>query len=256
MGGEARAAILDRAADLFEADRAALMGLMVREAGQDACQCAGRSARGGRSSPLRGGGGAPELRRAARAQGPDRRAQRALPAWARACSPASRPGTFRLPSSPARSPAALAAGNAVVAKPAEQTPLTAVRAVKHLHAAGVPAGRPASPARAGRDGRRRAGPRSARRRRRLHRRHRHRDRHQPGARRARRPDRQAHRRDRRPELHDRRFLRAARAGGGRRARRRPSTAPASAARRSACSSSRRTWPTPCSTCCSARRASF
>ena len=33
---------------------------------------------------------------------------------------------------------ALAAGNAVVAKPAEQTPLTAFRAVKHLHAAGVP----------------------------------------------------------------------------------------------------------------------
>jgi RHH-type transcriptional regulator, proline utilization regulon repressor / proline dehydrogenase / delta 1-pyrroline-5-carboxylate dehydrogenase len=34
---------------------------------------------------------------------------------------------------------ALAAGNAVVAKPAEQTPLTAARAVWHLHAAGVPA---------------------------------------------------------------------------------------------------------------------
>jgi RHH-type proline utilization regulon transcriptional repressor/proline dehydrogenase/delta 1-pyrroline-5-carboxylate dehydrogenase len=34
--------------------------------------------------------------------------------------------------------AALAAGNAVVAKPAEQTPLTAARAVKLLHGAGVP----------------------------------------------------------------------------------------------------------------------
>ena len=34
LGGEARAAILDRAADLFEADRATLMGLMVREAGK------------------------------------------------------------------------------------------------------------------------------------------------------------------------------------------------------------------------------
>ena len=33
---------------------------------------------------------------------------------------------------------ALAAGNAVVAKPAEQTPLIATRAVRHLHAAGVP----------------------------------------------------------------------------------------------------------------------
>ena len=36
--------------------------------------------------------------------------------------------------------AALAAGNAVVAKPAEQTPLVAFAAVKLLHAAGVPAG--------------------------------------------------------------------------------------------------------------------
>src|SRR5262249_42642349 len=34
IGGEARAVILDRAAELFEADRAALMGLMVREAGK------------------------------------------------------------------------------------------------------------------------------------------------------------------------------------------------------------------------------
>src|SRR5205085_3428720 len=34
--------------------------------------------------------------------------------------------------------AALAAGNAVLAKPAEQTPLIAARAVRVLHAAGVP----------------------------------------------------------------------------------------------------------------------
>src|SRR5262249_25526722 len=36
--------------------------------------------------------------------------------------------------------AALAAGNAVVAKPAEQTPLVAVEAVRLLHAGGIPAG--------------------------------------------------------------------------------------------------------------------
>ena len=36
--------------------------------------------------------------------------------------------------------AALAAGNAVLAKPAEQTPLVAAEAVRMLHAAGVPAG--------------------------------------------------------------------------------------------------------------------
>ncbi|HAE47915.1 MAG TPA: hypothetical protein DCK97_10885, partial [Tistrella mobilis] len=36
--------------------------------------------------------------------------------------------------------AALAAGNAVLAKPAEQTPLIAAWAVRHMLAAGVPAG--------------------------------------------------------------------------------------------------------------------
>ena len=57
--------------------------------------------------------------------------------------------------------AALAAGNAVVAKPAEQTPLIAYRAFELLHRAGVPRG--ARPARARRrQGRRGAGRASAR----------------------------------------------------------------------------------------------
>ena len=47
--------------------------------------------------------------------------------------------------------AALAAGNAVVAKPAEQTPLIAAQAVRTLHAAGVPADALALHARTGRD---------------------------------------------------------------------------------------------------------
>ena len=64
--------------------------------------------------------------------------------------------------------AALAAGNAVVAKPAEQTPLIAAEAVRLLHQAGVPVERAAS--RAGRrQGRRGADRRSARRGRGLHR---------------------------------------------------------------------------------------
>ena len=42
--------------------------------------------------------------------------------------------------------AALAAGNAVIAKPAEQTPLTAFAAVRLLHEAGVPRRRAAVPA--------------------------------------------------------------------------------------------------------------
>ena len=42
--------------------------------------------------------------------------------------------------------AALAAGNAVIAKPAEQTPLIAAAAIQLLHEAGIPARRAASPA--------------------------------------------------------------------------------------------------------------
>ena len=135
--------------------------------------------------------------------------------------------------------AALAAGNPVLAKPAEQTPLIAHEAVRLLHRAGVPvaalqflpgrgetvgAALVADPrvagviftgstdvargiARRARGARRRSG---------------------------------ADRRNRRPERDDRRQLRAARAGGRRRARRRPSTAPASAARRCACCACRRT----------------
>ena len=79
-------------------------------------------------------------------------------------SSASRPGTSRSRSSPARSRAALAAGNAVLAKPAEQTPLIAATAVRLFHRAGVPrAALQLLPGR-GDDGRRGAGRRPARRR--------------------------------------------------------------------------------------------
>ena len=43
--------------------------------------------------------------------------------------------------------AALVTGNAVIAKPAEQTPLIAARAVALLHEAGIPTGRAAAAAR-------------------------------------------------------------------------------------------------------------
>ena len=111
--------------------------------------------------------------------------------------------------------AALAAGNAVVAKPAEQTPLIAARAVALLHEAGVPAtalhlvpgdgkvgaSLVADPRIAGVV---------------FHRLDRSRPRDQPRARRKGRPDRAADRRDRRHQRHDRRCDRAARAGDRRR----------------------------------------
>ena len=137
LGGEARAAILDRAADLFEADRAALMGLMVREAGKtlgnaqgdlreavDHLRYSAAEARRSFEAPL-------ELK------GPTGE-RNELSLRGRGVFACISPWNFPLAIFTGQIAGALAAGNAVVAKPAEQTPLTAFRAVKHLHAAGVP----------------------------------------------------------------------------------------------------------------------
>ena len=57
---------------------------------------------------------------------------------AAACSPAFRRGISRWRSSPAWSSAPLAAGNAVIAKPAGQTPLIGALAIELMHQAGIP----------------------------------------------------------------------------------------------------------------------
>ena len=111
--------------------------------------------------------------------------------------------------------AALVTGNTVLAKPAEQTPLIAARAVALLHEAGIPGGRAAASARRRPVGRRAADRRSAHRRRLLHRLDRGRPADRAPAGRDRRARRHADRRDRRAQRDDRRFHRAARAGGAR-----------------------------------------
>jgi RHH-type proline utilization regulon transcriptional repressor/proline dehydrogenase/delta 1-pyrroline-5-carboxylate dehydrogenase len=128
---------LDRTADLFEADRATLMGLMAREAGKtlvnaqgdlreavDHLRYSGAEARRSFAAPL-------ELK------GPTGE-RNELSLHGRGVFACVSPWNFPLAIFTGQIAGALAAGNAVVAKPAEQTPLTAFRAVKHLHAAGVP----------------------------------------------------------------------------------------------------------------------
>ena len=118
---EDRAACLERLADLLERDRDMLMRIAVQEAKQDHPRRARRGARGGRFLPLLCRPGA----RAAcsRSSFPGRPASATCCGWRGAASgSASRRGTSRSPSSSARSAAALAAGNSVVAKPAPQTP--------------------------------------------------------------------------------------------------------------------------------------
>jgi RHH-type proline utilization regulon transcriptional repressor/proline dehydrogenase/delta 1-pyrroline-5-carboxylate dehydrogenase len=134
---EQRAAILERAADLYEQDRAALMRLIVRE--------------GGRTLPA----ALSEVREAAdflryyagRARA-DFAAPEPLPGptgerntialHGRGVFACISPWNFPLAIFTGQVAAVLAAGNAVIAKPAEQTPLVAAAAVRHLLAAGIP----------------------------------------------------------------------------------------------------------------------
>ena len=136
-GGPTRAEVLDRAADLIEAARDELLFLLAREAGKTLAD------------------GISEVREAAdfcRWYAARAREYFGLPrelpgptgernTWGlggRGVFAAISPWNFPLAIFVGQIAAALAAGNAVAAKPAEQTPLVAARAVALLHQAGVP----------------------------------------------------------------------------------------------------------------------
>jgi RHH-type proline utilization regulon transcriptional repressor/proline dehydrogenase/delta 1-pyrroline-5-carboxylate dehydrogenase len=138
LGGEARAAMLERAADLFEGDRAGLMALLLREAGKtlataqsdlreavDHLRYAAKEARRQFGSPRL-------------LKGPTGEANELI-LHGRGVFACISPWNFPLAIFTGQIAGALAAGNAVVAKPAEQTPLVAAHAVRLLHQAGVPA---------------------------------------------------------------------------------------------------------------------
>ena len=123
MGAAGRAAILERAADLYEENHAELMMLIVREAGKTRLDAVA------------------EIREAvdflryyaaeARAAGETREGLGAIVCIS--------PWNFPAAIFTGQVAGALAAGNTVVAKPAEQTTLIALRLVELLHEAGVPA---------------------------------------------------------------------------------------------------------------------
>ncbi len=117
-----RAACLERAADLIEAERAALCVLAVREAGKTLANAVA------------------EVREAVDFCRYYAGQARAADGGARAIGPvvAISPWNFPLAIFVGQVSAALAAGNPVLAKPAEQTPLVAAAAVRLFHRAGVP----------------------------------------------------------------------------------------------------------------------
>ncbi len=137
LGGAARAAILERAASLYEEKSARLMALLVQEAGKtldnalsdlreavDFLRYYAVQARAEFSGVLRLPGPTGESNE--------------LTLHGRGVFACIAPWNFPLAIFTGQVAAALAAGNAVVAKPAEQTPLVAHEAVKLLHLAGVP----------------------------------------------------------------------------------------------------------------------
>jgi RHH-type transcriptional regulator, proline utilization regulon repressor / proline dehydrogenase / delta 1-pyrroline-5-carboxylate dehydrogenase len=137
VGGTARAICLEKAADLLESDRAAFHGLLVREAGKtisdaiaelreavDYCRYYALRARKQFAAPER-------------LEGPTGETNE-LTLQGRGVFACISPWNFPLAIFAGQVTAALAAGNAVVAKPAEPTPLIAARFIRLLHEAGIP----------------------------------------------------------------------------------------------------------------------
>jgi RHH-type transcriptional regulator, proline utilization regulon repressor / proline dehydrogenase / delta 1-pyrroline-5-carboxylate dehydrogenase len=134
---ERRAALLKHAADLYEADHAALIALIVREGGRTipAALSEVREA----TDFLRYYAGRARADFAAPEPLPGPTGERnAIGLHGRGVFACISPWNFPLSIFTGQVAAALAAGNAVIAKPAEQTPLVAAAAVRHLLAAGIP----------------------------------------------------------------------------------------------------------------------
>lgn len=136
LGVDARAAILEKAADLIEENRTEFISLIGREAGRiiknavsevreavDLCRYYARCARVDMQPTLLPG------------YTGERNEMRLVP---RGVITAISPWNFPLAIFVGQIAAALVAGNAVMAKPAEQTPRIAARCVELLHKAGVP----------------------------------------------------------------------------------------------------------------------
>jgi RHH-type proline utilization regulon transcriptional repressor/proline dehydrogenase/delta 1-pyrroline-5-carboxylate dehydrogenase len=136
-GGAARADILERAADLFEERRALLMGLIVREAGRTIPDALGELREAVDLLRYYAKEGRAHFERAAPLPGVTGE-RNSLSLRGRGVFACIAPWNFPLSIFIGQIAGALAAGNSVLAKPAEQTPLIAAAAVRLLHQAGVP----------------------------------------------------------------------------------------------------------------------
>ena len=137
-GADHRALCLEKTADLLEDNCQSLIGLIVAEAGRtiddalsevreavDFCRYYAQQGRAYMQTPVSLPGPTGEVNE--------------LTLHGRGVFVCISPWNFPLAIFVGQLAAALAAGNTVIAKPAEQTPLIAARAVKLLHEAGIPA---------------------------------------------------------------------------------------------------------------------
>jgi RHH-type proline utilization regulon transcriptional repressor/proline dehydrogenase/delta 1-pyrroline-5-carboxylate dehydrogenase len=132
-----RAQCLERAADLFEVHRAELMALCVREGGKSIADALAEVREASDFCRYYAALARRELAAVRVLPGPTGESNQ-LGLHGRGVFICISPWNFPLAIFTGQVAAALVAGNAVIAKPAEQTPLVAALAVRLLHEAGVP----------------------------------------------------------------------------------------------------------------------
>src|SRR5512138_1957922 len=132
-----RAKILERAADLYEAHMPELLAFCVREAGRTIVDSVSEVREAVDFLRYYASRARAEFERGIRLPGPTGESNE-LRLRGRGTFVCISPWNFPLAIFTGQIAAALAAGNCAIAKPAEQTPLIAARAVELLHEAGVP----------------------------------------------------------------------------------------------------------------------
>jgi RHH-type transcriptional regulator, proline utilization regulon repressor / proline dehydrogenase / delta 1-pyrroline-5-carboxylate dehydrogenase len=137
LGGNGRASVLERAADLYEANTERLLALLVREAGKSLDNAIADLREAVDFLRYYAVRAREDFAGSSRLAGPTGE-RNELSLHGRGVFACIAPWNFPVAIFTGQVAAALAAGNSVVAKPAEQTPLVAHEAVKLLHQAGVP----------------------------------------------------------------------------------------------------------------------
>ena len=139
MGGVGRAELLDRVADLYEQNQALLLGIIIREAGKTLANAVADLREAVDFLRFYAAQARENFEEAVRLPGPTGELN-TISLHGRGVFACISPWNFPLAIFTGQVAGALAAGNAVIAKPAEQTPIVAMEAVRLMLEAGIPSG--------------------------------------------------------------------------------------------------------------------